>query len=85
MNAWTTFSASETLNMIRSLEMFLRWKNAVFVTWQSCCLIKHPDCIYTYIEISAVKQLIVINRVQKKKKSVYIIYVCILCIFIMYK
>ncbi len=26
MNAWTNFSASETLNMIRSLEMFLRWK-----------------------------------------------------------
>ncbi len=32
MNAWTSFSASETLNMFRSLEMFLRWKNAVFVT-----------------------------------------------------
>ncbi len=32
MNAWTNFSASETLNMFRSLEMFLRWKNAVFVT-----------------------------------------------------
>ncbi len=34
MNAWTNFSASETLNMFRSLEMFLRWKNAVFVTWE---------------------------------------------------
>ncbi len=30
------FSASETLNMFRSLEMFLRWKNAVFVTWKIC-------------------------------------------------
>ncbi len=29
MNAWTNFSASETLHMFRSLEMFLRWKNAV--------------------------------------------------------
>ncbi len=29
MNAGTNFSASETLNMIRSLAMFLRWKNAV--------------------------------------------------------
>ncbi len=27
-------NASETLNMFRSLEMFLRWKNAVFVTWE---------------------------------------------------
>ncbi len=34
MNAWTNFSASETLNMFCSLEMFLRWKNAVFVTWE---------------------------------------------------
>ncbi len=29
MNAWTNFSASETLHMFRSLAMFLRWKNAV--------------------------------------------------------
>ncbi len=34
MNAWTSFSASETGNMFQSLAMFLRWKNAVFVTWE---------------------------------------------------
>ncbi len=34
MNAWTSFSASETGNMFRSLAMFLRWKNVVFVTWE---------------------------------------------------
>ncbi len=28
------FSASETGNMFCSLAMFLRWKNAVFVTWK---------------------------------------------------
>ncbi len=34
MNAWTYFSASETVQMFRGLAMFLRWKNAVFVTWE---------------------------------------------------
>ncbi len=28
------FSASETVNMFCSLAIFLRWKNAVFVTWE---------------------------------------------------
>ncbi len=39
--------------------------------------------IYIYIYISAVKWLIVINLIQNKK-NVCIIYVCVLCIFIMY-
>ncbi len=34
MNAWTSFSASETVNMFLSLAMFQRWKNAVFVTME---------------------------------------------------
>ncbi len=34
MNAQTNFSALETVNMFRSLTMFLRLKNAVFVTWE---------------------------------------------------
>ncbi len=33
-NPRTSFSASETLNMFRSLTTFIRWKNAVFVTWE---------------------------------------------------
>ncbi len=36
-----------------------------------------------YVFICAVKRLIVINRIQNKV-FVYIIYVCALCIFIMY-
>ncbi len=39
--------------------------------------------VYIYIYISDVKRLIVINRIQNKS-FVYIIYVCVLCIFIMY-
>ncbi len=35
------------------------------------------------IYISAVKQLIVINRIQHKS-FVYTIYVCVLCMFITY-
>ncbi len=27
MNAWTNFSASEKVNMLCSLAMFLKWKN----------------------------------------------------------
>ncbi len=34
MNARSSFFASETVNIFRSLAMFLRWKNVVFITWE---------------------------------------------------
>ncbi len=46
-------------------------------------LFKDSDTYQIYIFCSAVKRLIAINRIQNKS-FVYIIYVCVLCIFIMY-
>ncbi len=45
-----------------------------------CCIELNKNNIF----ISAVKRLIAINHIQNKIKIVYIIYVCKLCIFIMY-
>ncbi len=43
----------------------------------------HQGCNFFHKNISAVTQLIVINRIQNKG-FVYILYGCVLCIFIMY-
>ncbi len=51
--------------------------NIMNITFE-CCL----NILKQIVSTSAVKRLITINHILNKK--VYIVYVCVLCIFIMY-
>ncbi len=53
--------------------------------WKTQC---NKSCnifgLFQIVFISAVKQLIAINRIQNKSFCVYVVYVCVMYIFIMY-